>query len=77
MSTSINLEREQLGERPQTLEELVAAIGLVTVEGVNTNLRLQALSVGLEFEQFAAQARYEAEAWGKMMKKLRELDAIG
>lgn len=67
---------EHVGERPQTPEELAAAIQLNMLEGINTNLRLQALSVGLEFEQFAAQARYEAEAWGKMMQKLRELDAL-
>lgn len=74
MSTSIG--PEQAGERPQTPEELAAAIQLNMLKGINTNLRLQALSVGLEFEQFAAQARYEAEAWGELMKKLRKLDAI-
>lgn len=67
---------EQAGERPQTPEELDAAIQLKMLEGINTNLRLQALSTKLEFDMFAAQARYEAEAWGKMMQKLREFDAI-
>lgn len=76
MSTSISPEQEQVGEGPQTPEELADVIKLAMLEEVNINLRLQALSVGLEFEQFAAQARYEAEAWGKMMKKLREPDAI-
>lgn len=74
MSTPIS--PEQVGEKPQASEELVAVIELAMLEGVNTNLELQALSVRLEFEKFAAQARYEAEAWGKMMQKLRELDAL-
>lgn len=73
---SIPMGPEQIGERPQTSEELAVAIKLAMLEGINTNLTLQALSVRLDFEAFAAQARYEAEAWGKMMQKLRESGAL-
>ena len=70
MSTLIG--PEQVGERPQTPGELAEATKLAMLKAVNQNLILQSESLALSREMLAAVVHYEAEAWGLIMKKLRE-----
>lgn len=67
---------EQVGEIPQTPAETAEAVKLLMLQAVNLNLTLQNDSLRLQREQIAAQAKYEADAWGEMMKKLRERGAL-
>lgn len=67
---------EQVGERPQTPEELADAIKLMMLNAVSLNLTLENNLLRLQREQLATQAECEADAWGLMMKRLRKIGAL-
>lgn len=63
---------EQVEERPQTSAEMAEATKLLMLQALNLNLRLTNRLLDVELQQLADQAAVEAEAWGNMMKILRE-----